>query len=83
MDFAHHLIHLIPDGLFGIVDGLTRANEADLTLDIGTGGLGDVDLTAGLRLHLFDSFTTYHMLALISTMAGLKFTFANDHAYSI
>jgi hypothetical protein len=52
------LINLLPNGTLCIIDGLTAADETNLTLNVCARGLRNVNLASGLGLHLLDGFTT-------------------------
>jgi hypothetical protein len=57
-DQTYHLINLLPDRSFGVIDRLTGSNKANLALNVSAGGLRNVDLAASLGLHSFYGFTT-------------------------
>ena len=56
---AYHCVDFVPDGPFGIFDGLASADQSDLALAIRSRWLRHVDLAAGRVLHLLDRFSAY------------------------
>jgi len=52
-------MYFLHDSTFGLFNSVACSNQADFTFMILPGGLGYIDLTTGVGLHVFNGFAAY------------------------